>query len=99
MMVGMTENVQSTLAEAILGETLKRYGDTWGARRETAEELGISEQRLSIWLTRPTLPKETELPAVAKFLKIGSVYELGPMIVATMLERAVRTGKLKRRPK
>jgi transcriptional regulator with XRE-family HTH domain len=79
-----------TIAEAI-GTEIDRRG-TIQAR--AAEEMGIAPSKLTRWITDGAEPDGESLECLAAFLGFASIYELGPLLVATKMERARRRGRL-----
>lgn len=81
----MTTKPVPTIEEAITSEMARR-GITVQAR--VAEEMKIDKPKLSQWMTRDTEPAGDSLEAIRLFLRLKSVYDLGPMLVATKLKKA-----------
>jgi transcriptional regulator with XRE-family HTH domain len=79
-----------TLATAIQEEMARR--GTIQAR--VAEEMGVERSKLNRWITDGAEPDGESLERLANFLGLKSIFDLGPFLVATKLERAHRRGRL-----
>ena len=84
------ETPAPTIATAIKSEIARRST----IQAHVASELGIDPSKLNRWITDGAEPDGESLPLLATFLGLPSVYALGPMLVATKLERARRRGRM-----
>lgn len=79
-----------TIASAIEREIARRGS----IQARAAEVMGIEPSKLTRWIVDGAEPDGESLGRLATYLGLDSVYELGPLLVATKLERAVRRGRL-----
>ncbi|HWD24261.1 MAG TPA: hypothetical protein VG368_02250 [Acidimicrobiales bacterium] len=79
-----------TIASAIEREIARR--GTIQAR--AAEAMGIEPSKLTRWIVDGAEPDGESLASLATYLGLRSVYDLGPLLVATKLARAARRGRL-----
>lgn len=79
-----------TLAEAIKAKL--GPNPIPGAQRRAAEGIGVEIGRFNNWLRLDQEPKGESLEGLREWLGLKSVYDLGPLFIATKLKRAGRRG-------
>ena len=88
-MIGMSSTTQ-TIAEAIRTEMTRRGI----IQARVAQEMGIDPSKLNRWVIDGAEPDGESLETLSTFLGLSSIFDLGPYLVATKIERARRRGRL-----